>query len=213
MLKKLNIFYFFLSLCIILNVLSAVLYFLIFDGDFSSRNTDWGTFGDFIGGVANFLNLIILVLISILLKNIDESQKKNEINLQLKISFFERFLTSYEDILNELTNMKIYLSVEDKTNDHTHVQEMALESFKKFKYMFTIFQNYFPVRKKNISFLKLETSFASFLGSIDLKKDEEIIDNNKANLIKEVELIISLLSELITDIKTNFIDNYGTEKT
>jgi hypothetical protein len=190
-----------------------VLYLIIFNGKLSNSNADWGAFGDYIGGVSNFLNVIILVLISILLKNIDQSQKQNEINIQLKISFFTRFLTSYEEVVHELSNMKIYLSVEDIEHKQTDIKKMVLESFKKFKYMITIFQNYIPISNKTISFIKLENSFASFLGSIDLGKDEEIIKKNKEILIKEVEKIIILLSELINDIKNKFVNNYGTEKT
>ncbi len=213
MLKKINIFYFFLSLCVIINILSLVPYFIIFNGKLSSSNAYWGTLGDYIGGISSFFNVVILVLISILLKNIDESQKKNEINLQLKISFFIRFLTSYEDVIRELSNMKIYLSIEDIGLKHASTKVMVLESFKKFKYMNTIFQNYIPIINKNISFKNLEDSFALFLGAVELGKDEKVISNNKENLINEVELIILSLSELINDIKNKYVNSYGTKKT
>lgn len=79
--------YIYLALGILsLVILAYILNFASFS--FSSVNSDWGNFGDYVGGVAGaFLALLTVILLIITL----DSQNKNATTNQFESSFFELF--------------------------------------------------------------------------------------------------------------------------
>jgi len=75
-----------------------ILYFDNFKGNLSSSNSDWGTFGDFIGGTLNPI-LSILSLIALLLTIVLQSKELESTRMELERSASAQ--ESTEKILNE----------------------------------------------------------------------------------------------------------------
>lgn len=72
------------SIAISFAITAPTLYFMNFDGGFSAKNGDWGTFGDFFGGTLNpilsFLSLTAL-LFTIVLQSRQAEMSKKELEL------------------------------------------------------------------------------------------------------------------------------------
>ncbi|MCB1659154.1 MAG: hypothetical protein KDI39_13095 [Pseudomonadales bacterium] len=74
-------------MALIIITITLSFYFWIFHKDFSYTNGDWGTFGDFFGGVMNpilgFINLILLTM-TLSLQRESSQEQSNIIKLQTK---------------------------------------------------------------------------------------------------------------------------------
>lgn len=79
-------------IAIVLIIIPLIFYVLNFhDQYFSSESSDWGTFGDYVGGVVNpvigLLNVIVLIYLTLKIADIDDKnridEKKNRVNENL----------------------------------------------------------------------------------------------------------------------------------
>jgi len=74
-------------------VFVVVAYIINFRGmSISSQTQDWGTFGDYFGGILNpiigIMNLVLLVYITFLISDTEESRSQNELNNQKKFALY-----------------------------------------------------------------------------------------------------------------------------
>lgn len=118
-----------LYLAVILLGIVWAFYFRNFHGDFSSSQGDWGTFGDFTGGVINpLLNFItIYLLITQYIQARDDSQQQRH---EDSIKAFESSFFTFTSIaLNEYKTFKIETTDKDLLGPAAigHIQEYIKE--------------------------------------------------------------------------------------
>ena len=106
-------FFWVLGLVLIIPVGLFVVAF--FDQRLSNKITDWGTFGDFIGGIYNpiigLANLLVLIFISLIVAKLEGRRERAGLIFKLYMEFTEKTdLALYERDINKLGEVKEYLS-------------------------------------------------------------------------------------------------------
>jgi hypothetical protein len=127
--------------------LPLITYFSHFTGDFSSSNSDWGSFGSYIGGTVGallsglgFIVLAITLIITIT-NNVVERQASKESFELAKSSYQDQIIhqknvfnlqliNSYIDALNTQISQRIFPKL--KTNDNEEFLDKALHWLKHF---------------------------------------------------------------------------------
>ncbi|MBI9092450.1 MAG: hypothetical protein JEZ12_24805 [Desulfobacterium sp.] len=110
LLKPLNILFFIFVFAVLFLVVVASIYYFHFNagGGFSNNPSDWGTFGDYLGGVLNplfgFLTLIAL-LITIILQKQELDNTKMELNTTIKDAEKKRIETTIFQMFNFLSEL------------------------------------------------------------------------------------------------------------
>ncbi|WDE00344.1 hypothetical protein [Thalassomonas actiniarum] len=134
-------------IAVLLALSPLVFYFFNFSGDFSTSNSDWGSFGSYVGGTVgatlsglSFIVLAITLIITI--KHNVEERKTTRESLELtKISYKEQIehqrkefnlllINSYIDTLDKQLTSKVYN--EAKCDDEKDFCDKVLKWFKHF---------------------------------------------------------------------------------
>lgn len=180
-------------------VVLILFYLFVFGSGFSLNSNDWRNFGNYLSGVANVVNILVFISISILISNINNNNKVHELKFLQKKEIFSRFLNSYEKFLNELFELKILIAKvsvsESKINDDD--EKKILEYYISIKTLDTLLKSYLPVNDIDVELKSFLDKYSILIGSLESKKDKEIIKTNIRELISEIELLISSFSKKI----------------
>ena len=195
---KTRIFYIILILILIFCFLCMSLYFFKFHGNLSNNNSDWTTFGSFIGGIAAFFNLLIFILISFYIAKINVNWKEKELKFQKETVIFKKTSEIFEEITLELSKLKTILVL---INDQKKVETNILSFYDKIEFFENILKIYCPSISQCIDFNPTKNAFKLYLNSLSKNKEKAIVDQNKYNLIDSIE-------KLIENIGNEIIDTY-----
>ncbi|MCX6186954.1 MAG: hypothetical protein NTU43_08165 [Bacteroidetes bacterium] len=117
-----------LCIGIIVCIIPIIIYISKFGTIISNDKSDWGTFGDYLGGVLNpiigLLNILFLFFISKYVSELDKHRHFNEYRYRAYIELCKQFVSSSNLTSEELTNLLVFLK-EFKGNHNFlfHVKE------------------------------------------------------------------------------------------
>jgi hypothetical protein len=211
-LNKLEKPYNILIIGMILWVSFLSLYIIIFNSGFSKDSTDWRNFGNYLSGVSNFVNILVFIAISILISNINKSNRTNELKVERQKEIFSRFLDSYESFLKKLFELQINLA-EIATSEKEPDTHKVVEYFSMFKSLDILLKSYFPQNELAIDLKMFLDQYNTLIGSIDAKKEKPVIRQNILALISEIKTLTNTLSNGIGQYLTYEIYNNGKENT
>jgi uncharacterized membrane protein len=170
-----------MSLCII--ILSS-LYVGNFNGGGLSKNqSDWGTFGDYFGGILNpvigIVNIIVLIIISYQIAGWDNKRHRNEF-----------LYKAYCDLTEKLDSYKI-----------SSLKSIELKFLEEYLLGFKINQQFLFEGKASITFtervFRLESTTLQLRKL--LEKEEEL--NSKSGSVDVSDLVIELMPFIIANAK------------
>jgi hypothetical protein len=81
--------------------------------DISDKSSDWGTFGDYIGGILNpligIMNLVVLIFISFLISDIESKRSAQELLSQKQFTLYSLKHDSLKELNNILEKVQLEL--------------------------------------------------------------------------------------------------------
>lgn len=201
---------------------SVFFYFFMFQGGFSSKQTDWGMFGDFTGGFGGMLISLVAVLLIFITYRLQQKELKatNEAletqNSQMKIQQFQnvlfKLLERKDQLIGDLAHKRktgiealgnMTHSFRHKIKNNDLSREDALKEFWiNYKSRLTAFLNVF------VSTVKYLDSFDTS-NSKEYKIKEQLIGLYSSNLSTKEKYTLNLIIEYYQihepeNVKINF---------
>jgi len=130
---------------LVIVIVSAVpfyLYFDTFNGSKSFKNDDWGTFGDFIGGILNpilaLLNLIAFLYLTYVIHEHDKNSRNKELNYQKKLIYSGEKYELFKKINHSVNKIRFVLlsNIEIKSEAITELFENCDSAFADIRILF-----------------------------------------------------------------------------
>lgn len=194
--RKTMIFYYsFLGIGLLFLLICCGLYFYNFPCNLSSESKDWADFGKYVGGVSGVVNIMIFIGISLILKNIESNTKEAELNVNRKISVFERFLDNCEEIVKNLVDLKIEFKNMSYGDKNRHLSSILL--LYKYILQLKVVLDSYVLDDDIVSFSGLIDSFAAFYNSVELGKEEDLFIKNRDKVVAEIDILLNKVSKLI----------------
>jgi len=190
-------------------LLSVGLYLSFFRGGLSINSEDWASFGKYLSGVASAINVFIFIFVSLLLKNIESQLRNRESKVNRESELFSRFLDSYQSLTKTVINFKSVLATTDLAieDEKEQFKGLLLDSFKEYSYLESIFLSYLSDDLKEPQIASIREDYSILYESILDMKDNEVISNNVATLLKSIKEFEENLHQIITSVK-NLRANY-----
>ncbi len=190
-----------LLLCTVFNVL----YFSNFNGSFSYENSDWGNFGDYIGGtVIPIITLLNVIILFNLMKIAQKIQEKTSYT-QIKQNFFLSHINKINKLFFASIDAHVaYISSNeaDKNSKRKSI-EINLEVL---KVVIKIFIKEVKGFTNTIEYKKYQESIDLFFSSIDAYKNKyksDTINERKDALSRFIENKAVFLNVIYMSFKEN----------
>jgi len=190
-----------ISFAIIVLVSFFLPYYNIFGNrELSIKAEDWGSFGNYLGGIIGIINLGFFIYISILLSNKDEERSKIEIKTQKLIT-----LTQFRQ--DELEKLTIEFAKLNDYHDEKTFEKMVFSYTYPATYLNSFLNqksNLFPFVIDNENIAKLRIEFTKVCLEIS-----DTIRDSKGELLNQegIDKLYKLLNTY-RDVSTNIIHNF-----
>jgi hypothetical protein len=172
----------------IFTILLALLsYVVIFRGGFSNNSTDWAAFGNYLSGIAGMVNIMIFISITLLIKQIERKNKKEELYIEQRKEIFIRFLDAYEKMVFELYKLKNYLAKSAFSESGPDIQQIE-EFYEKIKTLQTLASFYLP--SEPIDFSGFLEKYAHLLASLTQNNDVQTRKKAGKDLLQQIDGLI-----------------------
>jgi uncharacterized membrane protein len=192
---------------VLLTAVPFTLYFLTYSGGESNLNVDWGTFGDFIGGVLNpifaLLNLIAFLYFTYIIYEFDKNSKDRELNYQRKLIYSGEKYELFKKINHSVNKIRFVLLSNDekKADTITDLFENCDSSFADLKLLFP------EINITDDEIKRIQDQFLVLIKEVQYVESQQSNDfSNAFNFTKEVNLIINILLKRIRESIENNLE-------
>jgi hypothetical protein len=179
-------------------------YFIVFHSAFSNIVQDWAAFGNYLTGISSLLNVIVLISITVLLHNIDATNRNNELKFTQRKEIFSRFLSAYEKLIVDLYSLKALLALNSKNPANLELKKLldihiSIKTLKNYANVY-IDEPIMSIPQNDGSAQKITTILDSFLDD-ELYALISILEVSDHNLLpSKIKETNSKIETLITSI-------------